>query len=87
MEYHGNIYAYAMKEGLLEAFERNQRLINLDRIPDEIKDSIWNAFNSKKVAEVDHLLLSEFYGENYDIVCQLSNLNIFSQNSVKNLGW
>ena len=87
MEYHGNIYAYAMKEGLLEAFERNQRLINLDRIPDEIKDAIWNVFNNATVPEVDHLLLSEFYGDNYDIVAQLSHLNIFSQKSVKNLGW
>lgn len=87
MECNGNIYAYAMNEGLLEAFERNQRLINLDRIPQDIKDSIWNEYNRKPVTEVDHLLLMEFFPEDYEAITQMSNSNLFTQANVKNLGW
>lgn len=87
LESNGNIYAYAQREGLLAEFERNQKLINLDRIPQEIKDSIWNAYNSKPVTEVDHLLLMDFYPENYDLITQMSHLHIFSNAKVKNLGW
>lgn len=86
-ECNGNIYAYAMKEGLLEAFERNQRLINLDRIPQDIKDSIWNEYNRTPVTEVDHLLLMEFFPEDYEFITQLSNCNLFCHSNVKNLGW
>jgi 5'-3' exonuclease len=87
MEYDGNIYAYAMKEGLLEAFERNQKLINLDRIPQDIKDLIWKEYCDKPMIDVDHLLLSEFYKENYDLVAALGHLHMFSSKRVKNLGW
>jgi 5'-3' exonuclease len=87
LESQGNIYAYALNEGLLDAFERNQRLINLDRIPQNIKDLIWNTYTSTPISEVDHLLLSDFYPENYDLIAQMSHLNIFSQKNVKNLGW
>lgn len=83
----GNIYEYCRAENLLEAFERNQRLINLDRVPQDIKDTIWDSYNSKKPITVDHLLLSEFYGENYDLIAATSHLHMFSNRSVKNLGW
>lgn len=86
-ECNGNIYAYAMQEGLLPEFERNQRLINLDRIPDQIKDAIWNEYVSTPVSKVDHLNLMEFYGDNYDLVTQMSHLNLFNDRAVKNLGW
>lgn len=86
-ECNGNIYAYAMNEGLLEAFERNQRLINLDRIPQTIKDSIWSEYNKKPITEVDHLLLMEFFPEDYETITQMTNCNLFSQANVKNLGW
>lgn len=87
LECNGNIYKYAMENGLLNEFERNQRLINLDRIPQEIKDQIWNEYSSNKVSPVDHLALMDFYQENYEMVAQMSNFNIFSQDDVRNLGW
>lgn len=86
-ECNGNIYGFAMQEGLLPEFERNQRLINLDRIPQQIKDQIWNEYTTIPLTSVDHLLLMEFFPDHYDYITQLSNLNLFDYSKVKNLGW
>ena len=68
----GNIYGWALKEGLLDNFELNQRLINLDRIPKDIKDDIWNAYQSKKVVAVDHMKLMDHFTDTYDLITALN---------------
>lgn len=87
LESQGNIYAYAMNNGLINEFERNQKLINLDRIPENIKDLIWKTFEETKVSEVDHIKLLEFFPEDYQKITEMNNCNLLTTKSVKNLGW
>lgn len=67
----GNLYKWCKDNNLLEAYERNQRLINFEYIPADIKELIWNTYQSKTPVKVDHMSLMDYFGGNYDIVCGL----------------
>lgn len=86
-EYNGNIYNFALKENLLEAFELNQRLINFDRMPDHIKNCIWESYVGIKTSKIDHFALSDYFGADYDIITSLTFKRLLSDRNVKNLGW
>lgn len=75
-ECNGNLYKWTKENNLLEAYERNQRLINFDYIPSDIKDSIWKMYTEKTVAKVNHMDLMDYFGANYDIVCALDLKNM-----------
>lgn len=75
-ECNGNLYKWSKENNLLEQYERNQRLINFDYIPADIKENIWNNYQSKQVVKVSHVELMDYFGANYDIVCGLDLKNM-----------
>ena len=74
----GDVHGYCTKNGLMDNYLLNQRLINFEMIPRKVNDAILKAYENAKIIESSQELLAMHSNVSYSEIGALMNKNLFS---------